>query len=140
MWALKSFLLFNVKLGCRVKIHHLPAPGTQTWQNDPGTEAWQTWQTMADMTDRVNPLMHSTFFFSNFLFKFTGDMPFRTQMTNINSFFSYLKIYPPFLAKNFKSLLGLECVTPSRVTFPYFSWICTCKWHKNDSFTLFLTN
>jgi hypothetical protein len=45
-------------------------------------------------------------------------MPFRTQMTNIYSFFSYLKIYPPFLAKNFTSLLGLKCVTPSRVTFP----------------------
>ena len=86
-----------------------------------------------------NPLMQSTFF-SNFFFKFTGDMPFRAQMTNIYSFFSYLKIYPPFLAKNFTSLLGRECVTPSRVTFPYFSWICTCKWRKNDNFTLFLTN
>jgi hypothetical protein len=45
-----------------------------------------------------NPLMHSTFF-SNFLFKFTGDMPFRAQMTNIYSFFSYLKIYLPFFGK-----------------------------------------
>ena len=65
--------------------------------------------------------------FSNFFFKFTGDMPFRAQMTNIYSFFSYLQIYPHFLAKNCTSLLGRDCVTPSSINFSYSSKIGSYK-------------
>jgi hypothetical protein len=46
-------------------------------------------------------------------------MPFRAQMTNIYSFFSYLKIYPPFLAKNCTSILGHDCVTPSSINISH---------------------
>jgi hypothetical protein len=55
--------------------------------------------------------MHSTFV-SIFLFKFTGDMPFRTQMTNIYLFFSYLKIYPPFLAKTSRPFWDSNALPP----------------------------
>jgi hypothetical protein len=63
--------------------------------------------------------MHSTFF-SNFLFKFAGDMPFRTQMTNIYSFFSYLKIYSPFLAKTSRSFWDSNAFPPVGSLFHIF--------------------
>jgi hypothetical protein len=59
----------------------------------------------------INPLTQSTFF-SNFLFKFTGDMPFRAQMTNIYSFFSYLRIYPLFWTKTARPFWDATALPP----------------------------
>jgi hypothetical protein len=68
---------------------------------------------MSNAVEKYKKIFH-------FLFKFTGDMSFMIQMTNIYSLFLYLKIYIPFLAKNSTSLQGLDRITLSSINFSYF--------------------